>query len=49
MRRGKALSVRFAKAIDRSTDQLAEVIGDRAAFRVLLFGDAAEARVASVA
>jgi L-seryl-tRNA(Ser) seleniumtransferase len=32
---------RFADAVDRSLDRLAEVIGDPAAFRHLLFGEAA--------
>lgn len=31
---------RFAEAVDRSIDRLAEVIGDKAAFRDLLFGSA---------
>ncbi len=31
---------RFADAVDRSLDLLAEVIGDPAAFRNLLFGEA---------
>ncbi len=30
---------RFADAVDRSLDRLAEVIGDPAAFRALLFGE----------
>ena len=31
---------RFADAVDRSLDGLAQVIGDPAAFRNLLFGEA---------
>ncbi len=31
---------RFAEAIDRSLDRLADVIGDPATFRTLLFGEA---------
>ena len=36
---------RFADAVDRSLDRLAEVIGDAAAFRNLLFGEAIGRRI----
>ena len=36
---------RFADAVDRSLDRLADVIGDPAAFRNLLFGEAIDSRI----
>ena len=40
---------RFAEAVDRSIDRLAEVIGDPPGFRRLLFGDTADAPVVATA